>query len=498
MDSSTTPLGDGLTEMATKSLDVADELRTRLTRIYAALSASNEAIIRAKSSEELFQWVCDAAVHGSKFSNATVMLKDPGSEWMVTVASTGITASVTRGTLTSADELLPEGRGTVGTAYRSQKPCVTNDYLIDERLRPWHAVARVAGWNSAAVFPLIQHGVSVGVLGFNSSEKNAFDEEMISLLLRVAENVSFGLENFEREKKLRESEARFRSLTKLSSDWYWEQDKQYRLTRLEGQKISDEENAEPETYLGMTRWGAGFDIDGGWEAHLTILRQRASFRDVVMHRMLADGTRRYMSVSGEPLFEGTDFVGYRGVGRDVTLQKQSEERIQYLATHDGLTGLPNRRMFSDLLNQAILSAKRHDRPLTVMFIDLDKFKAINDTLGHAAGDQLLQVISSRLSSELRSCDVVARLGGDEFVIMVQEVTESDHVVQIAGKILGAMSRPVTLAGKQCQVSASIGVSTFPTDASDEQTLMKNADIAMYMAKERGKNNVQFYPGHKAC
>jgi diguanylate cyclase (GGDEF)-like protein/PAS domain S-box-containing protein len=177
-------------------------------------------------------------------------------------------------------------------------------------------------------------------------------------------------------------------------------------------------------------------------------------------------------------------------------RKQAEDYMQYLATHDGLTRLPNRVMFSELLNMAIESARRNKRTFAVLFIDLDNFKTVNDTLGHGAGDQLLRATAARLKATLRASDVVARLGGDEFVVLLQELPHSQASGEVARKILSAIVKPVELAGRESRVTASIGISTYPADAQDEQSLMKRADTAMYSAKEEGRNNFQFYSGSK--
>jgi diguanylate cyclase (GGDEF)-like protein len=168
------------------------------------------------------------------------------------------------------------------------------------------------------------------------------------------------------------------------------------------------------------------------------------------------------------------------------------ERAEYLAYHDGLTGLPNRSMFSRLLNQAISEARRHDRSLAVAFLDLDRFKQINDSLGHEAGDQLLQEVAVRLRGCVRDSDTVARLGGDEFVVLLPELGRGEDAALVAEKILATVARPFTLMGQEFRVTVSIGISSYPEDGVDEQTLTKNADIAMYQAKEGGKNNFQFY------
>ncbi len=184
---------------------------------------------------------------------------------------------------------------------------------------------------------------------------------------------------------------------------------------------------------------------------------------------------------------------------DVTEKRKAEElllksqkMLEYSAYHDGLTALPNRSLFSELLSQSIGQARRHNRQLAVMFLDLDRFKYINDTLGHEAGDQLLQEVATRLKACLRDSDTVARLGGDEFVVLLPELPEEKDVTAVAWKILSGISKPFVLLGQEFRVTTSIGISTYPGDGLDEQTLMKNADTAMYRAKEEGKNQFQFY------
>ena len=168
------------------------------------------------------------------------------------------------------------------------------------------------------------------------------------------------------------------------------------------------------------------------------------------------------------------------------------ERIEYLAYHDGLTGLPNRSLFGKLLSQSIDKAARHAKKLAVAYLDLDRFKQINDTLGHDVGDQLLQEVAARLRSCVRNSDTVSRLGGDEFVLLLDELEDGNCAAAIAQKILSAIAMPFTIIGQEFRVTTSIGISLYPQDGLDEQTLTKHADIAMYQAKEDGKNNYQFY------
>jgi diguanylate cyclase (GGDEF)-like protein len=182
----------------------------------------------------------------------------------------------------------------------------------------------------------------------------------------------------------------------------------------------------------------------------------------------------------------------RGRERESDAKLKHAQRVEYLAYHDGLTALPNRSLFNKLLSQAISQAQRHHRQLAVAFIDLDRFKQINDTLGHEAGDELLKEVATRLKACLRDSDTVARLGGDEFVVLLPELGEEKYAATVAQKIITTIAKPFVLLGQEFRVTASIGISTYPNDGLDEQTLTKNADIAMYQAKEDGKNNFQFY------
>jgi diguanylate cyclase (GGDEF)-like protein len=178
--------------------------------------------------------------------------------------------------------------------------------------------------------------------------------------------------------------------------------------------------------------------------------------------------------------------------RENEARVEHAERVEYLAYHDGLTGLPNRALFSKLLGQCISEARRYSHQLAVAFLDLDRFKQINDILGHDAGDQLLQEVARRLKACLRDSDSVARLGGDEFVALMPQLEDPASAAVVARRMLASLAEPIVLMGQECRVTASIGISLYPHDGLDEQTLTKHADIAMYHAKSAGKNNFQFY------
>jgi diguanylate cyclase (GGDEF)-like protein len=178
--------------------------------------------------------------------------------------------------------------------------------------------------------------------------------------------------------------------------------------------------------------------------------------------------------------------------RQYTEARRLSDRLAHQAYHDSLTGLPNRLLFSDRLQQALADAERHRQAAAVLFIDLDRFKVINDSLGHQAGDALLVEVADRLRRSLRASDVVARLGGDEFVVILGDADQASDVERIARNLLSVLSQPLQLSGHEWQTTANIGIAMYPADGIDVQTLTKNAEMAMYLAKEEGKNRYRFF------
>ncbi|MDH3643823.1 MAG: diguanylate cyclase, partial [Gammaproteobacteria bacterium] len=187
-----------------------------------------------------------------------------------------------------------------------------------------------------------------------------------------------------------------------------------------------------------------------------------------------------------------NFVGTYGTARDISERKEAEEVINFQAYHDLLTHLPNRALLKDRLSLAITHARRNKRKLAVMFLDLDRFKLVNDTLGHSMGDRLLKAVANRLQSCLRRGDTLSRFGGDEFTLLLPEVRTRDDVVVIASKILDRLNAPFVIDGHELFVGASIGIAMYPEAGDSEESLIQNADIAMYHVKGRGKNGYQFF------
>ncbi len=193
-----------------------------------------------------------------------------------------------------------------------------------------------------------------------------------------------------------------------------------------------------------------------------------------------------------PMIKDGKVVGAMGFVRDITERRKAEETIRRLAYHDALTGLPNRALFEDRLRQSLAQAERSRQMLAVMFLDLDRFKLVNDTIGHVGGDELLKGVAEDLSEIVREGDTMARVGGDEFIVLLSGLSRAEDAIAVADRILGRLKEPRVLAGQEFRVSTSIGITVFPRDGEDTETLLRKADTAMYKAKERGRDNYQFY------
>jgi diguanylate cyclase (GGDEF)-like protein len=294
------------------------------------------------------------------------------------------------------------------------------------------------------------------------------------------------------------------------------------------QRIARLGSWEWNSYTGELQWSGetfrilGIDPSevGTWERFFSTVhpadrdRVRAEMRDgmrgqhsfrIQYRVVLPDGSVRHVDAQGEVAADGPeDGAWISGTLQDVTEQAHSQARISYLASYDSLTGLANRRLFHDQLERAIAAAKAQGHMVGLLFMDLDRFKGINDTLGHGAGDALLQIVAERLRAHVRGSDIVgrvvtedqgleiARLGGDEFTVLLSKLAQPEDAGDVARRILRAIPEPVVLEGHSISLSASIGIAIYPVDGEDVETLVKHADAAMYSAKALGRDNYQFF------
>jgi len=212
----------------------------------------------------------------------------------------------------------------------------------------------------------------------------------------------------------------------------------------------------------------------------------------IVLNIIAGVTQVFMTVKLPLRREDGSIYALCGISTDISERKDTEEHMQHMAQYDALTHLPNRALFSDRLQQAITAAERNSTRLALMFIDLDRFKPVNDTFGHAVGDLLLKDVALRIQDCLRESDTVARIGGDEFVVLLPVIESEQDAGKVGKKILDALKQPFELAGHTLKIGSSIGVAVYPDHGSEEKLLVRSADIAMYHAKNNGRNNVKMY------
>jgi diguanylate cyclase (GGDEF)-like protein/PAS domain S-box-containing protein len=301
------------------------------------------------------------------------------------------------------------------------------------------------------------------------------------------------------EAAVAEADRRFRDVAAVSGEYVWEADAEWRFTYL-SERVEALIGYPRAELLGRRLWEflplgeersmrAWFAAHGGHEGE----RGGKPFRDLVHRIMTKSGGVIWQSLSGVPLTDDENrWSGYRGTAADVTPRKQDEARIEQLATRDALTGLANRALLAERTAQAILNAARARSPLAVLAIDLDRFKLVNDSLGHAAGDALLRAVAERLQNALRREDMLARLGGDDFVLLWNGLKSREEAAQLGERLLAILGRPFTIDGRTLSVGASIGIALYPRDGRDFAELLQHADAAMYSAKEAGRAAFRFF------
>jgi diguanylate cyclase (GGDEF)-like protein/PAS domain S-box-containing protein len=290
------------------------------------------------------------------------------------------------------------------------------------------------------------------------------------------------------------TKARFRDVAEASADWIWETDSEGRLVFL-SERFAEVMGRAPQTFL-MRPLRDLLDERDSAESAVSVRRTmdvRRPFRDLICR--VEDGTDRHriLRFAGKPVIDDFGrFHGYRGTASDVTAQIAAEQRAHYLALHDSMTGLPNRELLCQRLEQALAGLRRRDSMTAVLILDLDRFKSVNDTLGHAAGDRLIKLCARRLEACLRETDTVARLGGDEFALVQVGVEGPGEAEALCSRLLAALVEPFELNGHDIIVTASIGVALAPADAEEPGRLLQYADVALYRAKDEGRNTFRFF------
>ena len=311
----------------------AEEAAGRLARVYRALGAANEAILRARSAQEVFERACEIAVGAGDFVLGSVFIIDPATKSLSRAAAGGPAARQAAKDAPSIDATKPEGRGLIGHVFRTGERAIVNDYDADPRVAGRRELDRGYRVGSSAVFPLRVDGELAGVFAMQHPSRDAFSEELTALLQRLADNIVVALENFRANKrrrtakrKLAESEERFRSLTGLSSDMYWEQDEEHRFTVLSDSGPGWLDSGRRQRMLGKRRWDQHYFnmTEADWDAHRAVLAAREPFFDLELGRVSEAGEQIWVTVSGEPFFDPSGrFRGYRGIGKEITERKRA-------------------------------------------------------------------------------------------------------------------------------------------------------------------------------
>jgi len=478
----------------------------RLSNTHAALSQTNKAIAQLSTPHALYREVCRIAVDHGKFRLAAVMeLEEDGRNGRFVAAHGEHRAHFLQIQL-AVQSGGPPAMGPVATAVREGRHCVSNDFFADPRTEFWRDLARDADFRSGGAFPLRQGERVVGALAVYSSDIDAFDEVVIGLLDEMALNISFGLDAIAHDLQRRAAESALqeneRALSTLLSNlpgmaYRCRADEQRTLEfasegclQLTGYKPSDLVGNKLLSFSELVH-----PADRGWVGSEVQDILKGGERAILEYQIVcADGQVKWISEKYQAIRDDAGrVVMLEGIMDDITDRKRSEERLAFLAQYDVLTGLPNRALFYDRLRQAVVRARREQNMVGLLFLDLDRFKQINDSLGHAAGDRVLKVVADRLKGFLREVDTIARLGGDEFTVIIEGVTDVEQVASVAEKIKAALGEAVVLDGHDMLISASVGITLYPKDAEDIENLIKNADIAMYHAKHRGgRQQYKFY------
>jgi diguanylate cyclase (GGDEF)-like protein/PAS domain S-box-containing protein len=484
------------------SRKAAENRIQRISNLYKALSEINQSIVRMETEETLFPLVCRMAVDFGGMALASIRQLNPKTNLLDAVESYGNGADYLKSTIISASDTVPEGRGPAGTAFRDGRNVIINRYLQCEMTKPWHEQAKRFGWGSSGTFPILRGGKTFAILGVYHGDEDAFDKEAIDLLDEMIRDISFSLDNFDREREsqrirsdLLASERHFRAyfdramvgMTATSPTTGAWLEVNGALCKMLG--YSKKELMQ-RTWADVTHPD---DIEESCKAIQRILKGESDDFELNKRYIKQDGSVIHAHIASRAVHDENGVVDYLvTIADDITEIKNHQNQLEHLIHHDPLTGLPNRVLLNDRLDMAVSGAKRVGGNIAVCFMDLDGFKPINDTYGHATGDSLLIEVAKRLTSIARATDTVARLGGDEFILVLNGLSGEDECRHLLNRIMEIFSLPFQIDRHEVNMSSSIGVAMYPDHVTDGSGLLRHADQAMYIAKQKGRNRIHFF------
>ncbi len=494
-------------EKILRSLVQSEERVVRLTNLCQARSEINQTIVRLQTPAELFSVACRIAVEYGGMRMAWIGMRNAKTDRIEPVARYGEALEYLDGIAVSAAAETPEGCGPTGWAYRTDRYGTVQDYATDPMVAPWRERALQHGLRATGAFPIRHNDAPYAVLTVYSAQPDSFDDEVIDLLREISKDLSFALDAIENarvrremvdalrrsERDLREKSEFLDSILQSEPECVIVLDAHRRLLRI--------------NQAGLRMLGAHTEAEvaAAGLLHFIQAEHRGAFLDLyrkacggesgVLEIAVGgkDGTSRWLEIHAACLpHVANEQPGFLGIARDISETKRSAELIWRQANFDFLTGLPNRYMFRDRLEQEIKISHRMGGLVALLFIDLDRFKEINDTFGHDRGDRLLVEASRRIETCIREADTVARLGGDEFTVILPQLSHPEDAEAVAGNIITRLAEPYVLGAESVFVTASVGITYFPTDTQSADALIRNADQAMYVAKRQGRNRLAYF------
>lgn len=491
-------------EQRAARLLISERQARNLSSLYTMLSETNRAIIQTMDPDNVCREVCRIAVQRGGFAFAWIGMVDPATGKVIPVASAGVAG----GWIQDAGPFgtREEPRAPVEFALRAGGAWFSNDLPADKRVAGLWPLFKAHDLRSAYARPLRIDGEMVGAMAIYDSDPGRFEPMLLELLEEMTNDLSFALQKSRDDALRREMEAQLRMREKSC--------------RLNSQAVASSANGvmitvntgsgNPITYVNPAfERITGFTADEvlgrdprfllwndrdqmGIHDMVSALREQREAR-VLLRNYRKDGTLFWNELSLAPVREPDGSVShYVGILNDLTERVRYEQQLEKQANEDALTGLASRNLLRDRTQQAIAFAAHEGRSVALLFIDIDDIKRINDSLGHAVGDEVLRALARRISACLGDRDTPGRLGGDEFLVLLADLASPAELAAIAGKIRQAIAAPMEVLGREIHVTASIGGSMYPQDGRDYESLLRNADAAMYVAKEAGRNRFSYY------
>lgn len=491
-------------------LSATEYQREQITRFYSAWVACNDLIVRGTKEDILLNEICHIMANQVAFKLTWIGFINPQTQEIEVIASNNLKSKYLQKLRISSNASISEGQGATGQAIRSNQPVIFNDLLHEHNAARWWDIAREENIHASAAFPITRGGQVIGAMCLYSTQVNYFSEELISLIRGLIEDISYALENLERKKIQisQDHELRIAAAAFESQESFMVTDAQGLILRvnngftaLTGYTANEVIGKNPRL-LSSGRHSKEFYIEM-WDS----LKEQRFWQGEIWNRKKNGYIfPEWLCITAIANSAG-EIVNYVATSNDISQRKSDEERIRQLAFYDELTKLPNRALLFQRLNLALNTSQRYRKYGALIFLDLDHFKILNDTLGHTLGDQLLLEVSKRLLSCVRNIDTVARLGGDEFIIILEhlgsdELPAAIQVNKVAEKIRSSIaecyllnidiSDSETVSTIEYHTSCSVGFVMFSGSDVGAEELLKYADLAMYHSKKMGRNHISSF------